>query len=201
MLRAEGLVARAGNTALTFDVEKGRCVGLLGSDLDALCRISECVSGIRVPAAGHVRITALDSNAQLDVHRDADRVRRQIAVRLPETAHRLTTLGEHLAAVAGARPARVTAASAMARLGLDPKMPLATSSARSAAALAAALLPDAPLVILHDPFQSLDAGVRAKGIDWIRSLASSGTSVLVTGTEERDVRAVSHAVIEIGAGR
>lgn len=195
MLRVEGLMPTAGGTALTFDIPNGRCVGLLGKDLGALRQIADCVCGIRVPVAGRILID------DLDIQRDQDRARLQIAVNFSRTAHRLTTLGEHARTIAGTRPSRATVAAAMSRLGLDAKMRLAAPSARAAAALIAALLPTAALIVLHDPFEDLENDVREKAIAWIRSLSDSGTALLFTGTEERDVRAVSHSVIELGAGR
>jgi ABC-type sugar transport system ATPase subunit len=194
MLRVEGLTI-AGSQALTFDVPNGRCVGLLGKDAAALRHVAECIGGIRLPAAGRVLID------DLDIQRDQDRARRRIAVGIARAAHALTSLGEHARTIAGTRPVRVTAAAGIARLGLDPDLRLTTPAARAAAALTAALLPDATVVVLHDPFRNLETDVRVKAIDWIRSLAESGASLFVTGTEERDVRGVSHSVIEFGAGR
>ena len=195
MLRGEGLVISAGTPALTFDVPDGRCLGFLSFDVSTLLHVAECAAGISAPFAGRVLV------GDLDVVRDGDRARPRIAVGLARTAHRLTSLGEHAAAVARSRRTRASAADGIARLGLDGRTRLDTPSAQAAAALVAALLPDAPAVVLHDPFRHLDDGVRSKAIEWIRSLPEFGTSVLVTGTEERDVRAVSHAVIELGGGR
>jgi ABC-type multidrug transport system ATPase subunit len=194
VLRAEGIAASSGVATLTFNVPDGRCVGLLGRDLGALLPLAECASGIRVPFAGRVLVD------DFDVARDRDRAQPRIAVGLARAAHHLTSLGEHAAAVAGSRPTRMTTAEGIARLGLDARTRLDTPAARSAAAVLAALLPDASVVILHDPFSHLDGNTRAKAIEWIRSLSESGAAVLVTGTEERDVRAVSHSVIELGGG-
>jgi len=195
LLRVEGLAAGAGVNPLSFDVPAGRCVGLLNRDISALLRVVECACGIRRPFAGRVLID------DLDVAAEHDRMRPRIAVGLARAAHHLTSLGEHAAAVSGSRRTRVSVKDGLARLGLDARTRLNTGAAKSAAALVAALMPDAPVVILHDPFRDLDEGTRVKGIDWIRSLSESNVSVLVTGAEERDVRAVSHSVIEIGAGR
>lgn len=195
MLRVERLTAGAAGAALTFDVPHGKCVGLLGRDAVTLLHLAECVCGIRVPATGRVLID------DLDVLRDHERTRVRIAVTLARAAHSLTSLGEHATTMAATRRPRMKAADAIARLGLRAEMRLNTPAAKSAAALVGALIPDASLVILHDPFQELSDDTRAKAIEWIRSLAASETSFLMMGTEERDVRAVSHSVIEIGAGR
>jgi ABC-type multidrug transport system ATPase subunit len=192
MLLVEG-VAAGGGTTLTFEVAGGRSVGVLGRDLAGLLHLAECVSGLRAPSAGRVLI------GDLDIHREPDRARSAIAVNLARAAHPLATLGEHLAPIAAARPLRAGVADGIARLGLTPRTRLDTKSARSAAALAAALMTSAQVVVLHDPFRDLDESTRTKAIDWIRSLAASPSSILITGDTERDVRAVSHAVLETGA--
>jgi ABC-type multidrug transport system ATPase subunit len=195
MLRVDGLAPFAGVNPLSFDVPAGRCAGLLSSDVHALLAIAECTCGIRIPFAGRVLID------DLDVARQRDRTQPQIAAGLARAAHHLTSLGEHAAAVSASRRTRMPVTEGLARLGLDARTRLNTGPAKSAAALLAALLPAAPVVILHDPFRNLDDATRAKSIDWIRALSESSVSVLVTGTEERDVRAVSHSVIEFGASR
>jgi ABC-type multidrug transport system ATPase subunit len=191
MLRVEG-VAASGTAPLTFDVSPGRSVGVLGRDLEGLLRFAECASGMRLPSSGRVLID------ELDIHREPNRARRLMAVNLSRASHPLATLGEHLQPVAAARPLRGTVADGLARLGLGSQMRLNTKHAQSAAALAAALLTNAQVVVLHDPLRDLDDATRTRAIDWIRSLASAA-SILIIGDTERDVRAVSHSVLEPGA--
>ncbi|TAK15265.1 MAG: hypothetical protein EPO35_07950 [Acidobacteria bacterium] len=184
MLRVEGLPIRAGGPALTFDVADGRCVGLLGADVPALLRLAETLAGLRTPLVGRVWIDGPAS------------------ICLARAAHPRTTLGEHVGTIGAARGlTRSTVDEGIARLGLTGNMPLTTPSARAAAALLGALIAGRGVLVLHDPFANLDAGVRAKAIDWIRALAAAPTSIVITGADERDVRAVSHSVIEIEAGR
>lgn len=196
MLRVEGLPTHIGGASLTFDVAESQCAGLLGRDLAVLLTLAENITGLRAPVTGRVLLD------DIDTHRDRERARARIAVGLSRAAHPLTTLVEHAATVSATRAAlRISVPAAIARLGLNAGTRLSTPAAKSAAALLAALLPDVGLVVLHDPFRGLDAGTRTNAIDWIRSLGSSRTSVVITGAEERDVRAVSHFVIDVGAGR
>lgn len=184
-----------GAGALTFDVADGRSVGLLDRDLAALLHVAECVCGLRKPRTGRVLVDDVDLAR-------SDEARASVAVNLSRAAHSLTSLGEHVGVVAAMRgKLRMPLADGIARLGLDASRQLNTPAAKSAAALLCALLPDARAVVLHDPFRDLDHTTRDKAITWIRALADSGASLLITGAEERDVRAVSHSVIEAGAGR
>jgi ABC-2 type transport system ATP-binding protein len=195
MLRVEGLSAAPGDAPLSFDIPNGQALGLLGSDAEALSRIVEMIAGLRVPTAGHIRID------DIDVLRDPNRARSVLSFCLPRAAHDRTSLREHAAVVAASRPSRVDARAGILRLGLDPQVRLNTPSSKAAAGLLAALLPDVPVVILHEPFRDVPDGTRAKAIDWIRSLAASGTSVLLLGSQERDLRAVCHTVLNAGAAR
>jgi len=195
MLRVEGLTIGAGDPPLSFEIANGQTIGLLGSDANQLLRIVEAVGGLRVPLAGNIRID------DLDVVRDSARARPIVSICLPRATHRETSLREHAGVVAASRSSRISAGDGIKRLGLNPKMRLTTPAAKSAAALLAALLPNVPVVLLHEPFRNLDAGTRATAIAWIRELGASGASVLVASTEEGDVRAVSHSVIGAGATR
>lgn len=195
MLRVDGVAIAAGAPALTFEVPDGRCVGLLGRDPATLRQWAETIAGLRAPVTGRILVDDLDSI------RDATFTTR-ISVCLPSAAHRLTTMAEHVGTIAAARGSvRAPLAESLARLGLHPKTRLTTPASKSAAALAAALVPDLPAIVLHDPFAALDDRTKRHAIDWIRTLGGSRVSIVITGTEERDVRAVSHDVIEIGAGR
>lgn len=195
MVRVEGLSVSASDAALTFDVPDGQCVGLLGRDASAALDLAETIAGMRTPSAGRVLVGGAD------ILRDAV-ARAQIIICLPRAAHRATSIEEHVSTVAAARGAvRVPVADAIARLGVDPRARLTTAAARSAAALVASLVPDAGVIVLHDPFSGLHEDVRRRATDWIRALSGSRTSIVMIGLNERDVRAVSHSVISAGAGR
>jgi ABC-type multidrug transport system ATPase subunit len=194
MLRVEGLVTAGLASPLTFDVPNGRILGLLSADRDVLLRIAECVVGIRSPTSGRATIGDADTRSES--------ARSSIAINLPRASHALTTLGEHLETIGRARRVlRVRPKDAAARLGLSYRLRLNNPSAKAAAALLAALLPESSLIVLHDPFCDVEEQVRTGAVEWIRSLAATPVSMLVTGTAERDVRAISHTVSDVGAVR
>lgn len=195
MLRVEALAVSAGDAPLSFEISNGQTLGLLGANTDGLLRVVEAIAGLRAAVAGNIRID------DLDVLRDSAAARALVSICLPRAANGGTSLRDHAGVVAASRRARLSARDGIARLGLDARLPLNAPAARSAAGLLAALIPDVPVVLLHEPFRDLADETRAKAIDWIRELGGSGTCVLITGREERDVRAVSHQVIETGAGR
>lgn len=188
MLRVDGLVTAHGQAPLSFDLRAGTCVGLLGSDFGRLEAVAETIAGMRAPVAGRVDIGSAS-----------------VSIFLPRAAHRMTTLTEHVTTIASSMNRtwrlRLPVAAAISRLGVDPRMRLNTQASQSAAALIACLIPETDVAVLHDPFAGLNDAIRHNAIEWIRSLSGSATAIVVTGTQERDVRAVSHSVIEIGAGR
>lgn len=195
MLRVEGVPIA--DQTLTFDASPGRCLGILYADRTRLETTAETLAGLRPPSAGRVTID------DLDTIRDAVRVRARVTIALPRVAAHTTSLTEHLSVVAAVRgPVRLTVAAACARLGVPGDLRLSTPRARAVAALIAALLPEkVGLVVLHEPFLDFDDATRTKAIDWIRALDSTSTAVVITSTRERDVRAVSHTVLELGGGK
>lgn len=194
MLRVEGVPA--GGAAWTFDVPDGRCVGLLSADATALAHISDVISGLRPTTAGSILIDGWDSV------RDGARVRMLVSVCLPRAADHRATVLDHVGAIARARGAvREPVADGLARLGLSPNTRLTTVAAKAGAALAAALIARASVIVLNEPFRGLSDDTRTRAIDWIRSLSSAPVSIVIAGSEERDVRAVSHHVITPGVGR
>jgi ABC-type multidrug transport system ATPase subunit len=195
VVRVDGVPLVGGGPALQFEIGDGRCAGLLGSDERTLAHFAHTMAGMRGPIAGRILID------DVDVWRESAQ-RSQTSVFLPCAAHRLLTLGEHLDTVARIRGSlRFTVAAAIERVGLSSNTRLDTPTARSAAALAAALIPDSRLVVLHQPFAGLDGSMRQRAVDWIRAMSNTRASIIVTGTAEGDVRAISHHVIEAGAAR
>ena len=195
MIDVDAVPLEPGGHALKFSVADGRCAGVLGAQEHLLARFAETLAGARAPIAGRILIDDVDV-------RRSDGGGARISAYIPRAAHRLVTLGEHLSAVAAARGTmRFTPAQAIDRLGLNARTRLNTAAAQSSAALAAALMPESRLIVLHQPFAALDPAARHRAIDWIRAMAETPASIIVTGTAEGDVRAVSHQVIDAGAGR
>lgn len=196
MLRVEDLRVGSANAALTFEVPGGRCVGVLGRDAVYLHQLSECLTGLRAPAGGRALVD------EFDTIRDRDQARTRLSVCVPRAVDRVTTIGEHVGTIAAARRSlRASVAESLSRLGLDPRQRLTTGAARSAAALIGALIAETSAIVLHEPFTALDESTREKAIVWIRALADAPVSIVILSAAERDVRSVSHHVIDAGAGR
>lgn len=196
MLRVEDLRVGTATPALRFDVAHGRCTGVWGHDAAHLQQIFDCLAGLRAPAGGRVLVD------EFDTIRERDQARARMSVNLPRTADRVTTIAEHVAAIAAARGSlRSSVADTIGRLGADPSMRLTTASARAAAGLIGALIGDTSVIVLHEPFLALDESTRERAIAWIRALADAPVSIVMLSTAERDVRSVSHQVIDAGAGR
>lgn len=187
MLRVDALSAKTGTARVTFVAESGACTGLLGPSAASLVDV---IAGLSPAGSGRV---ACD-------------------VAMSDAAHMLTGTSamdprlsavEYLVAVAGARRAsgqtlRVAATDALRRLALSPSAPLTAPDVRRAVALAAALLPDAPLVLLRDPLAGLTPAARDGAVQWIHALTGAGVCVVASFSAEGDARSVSHRVVLAG---
>ena len=193
MLRVEGLPCPGGT--LTFEVAPGQCLGLWSHGADDLAPVSQMIAALRSAAPGRVAIDRWDSE------RDAAQFRAAVSVYLPKAADRRSTALEHVHAIARVRGSRDSAAAALRRLHISPDAPMASAAVRSGAALAAVLVSGAPVLVLHEPFTELSHDTRGSAIEWILALARTTTSIVVSGREERDLRAVSTLVIKVGATR
>lgn len=188
MLRVDALTASATAIPVTFAAEPGTCTGLLGTGAVALL---EVVAGLRPAVAGRVsrNVTGED-----------------VAIMLLKTSAmdaRLTA-AEYLTAVAGARRAsgqslRRTPAEALRALALAPAAQLNRLDTCRGVALAAALLPAVPVVLLADPLAGVSPATRHGAIAWIHALADARAAVVAAFTAEGDARAVSHRVIRAEA--
>jgi ABC-type multidrug transport system ATPase subunit len=199
-LRVEGLLAAGGSAPLTFEVSRGRCLGLLGASALGTSRLLQTVAALEKPATGRVTI------ADIDVRLDPDAARRHVAIMRRSCIDSGLRLHEYLSAVSHARKAsgfsaRASVSTVIERLALNRARSLSSPAARSEAALAAALLPAVGLVLLDEPFRDLSDETRARAIEWIRALAQETVAVVIAGPTERDLRAVSHTVVSVEASK
>ena len=200
MLRVEALVTRAGRAPLSFEVARGRCVGLLGTTAEDVSRVLLAAAALSRPVSGRVMID------DIDTVREPDSVRRRVAVTRPRCVTDRLRLREYLDTVARARRStgttlRASVAETLQRLALDGARTLTSPAARAEAALAASLMPSVGLVVLNEPLAHVSSDTRTRAIEWIRALANEPVAVLIGGREERDLRAVSHTVIAMETAR
>jgi ABC-type multidrug transport system ATPase subunit len=136
------------------------------------------------PTSGTIVIGGLD--AVTDVYR----VRRLLAYAGPTRVlpNRLR-VDEYLRFVAGTRYQPSAGAGFAADLvGLDRNAPIEAlaDEARGRLTLAAAIAAGAGLLLLDQPFDSLDAATRDRVCEWLVAARQNGTTVIVSDTEHVD---------------
>jgi ABC-2 type transport system ATP-binding protein len=188
MLVAEGLEKRYGaRRALAgFDlaVEPGEIAGLIGHNGAGKTTFVEVVTGLVRPDAGQVSVGGVD------VRRDPRGARRLLGVAPQELALYISaTAGDNLrlfAALAGLRGGalrravgQVAEELALTEV-LGQRVGLLSGGQRRRTQAAAALLGDAPLLLLDEPTVGADPETRAALLAAVRARADRGAAVLYT---------------------
>jgi ABC-2 type transport system ATP-binding protein len=169
---------------LSFDVRRGEVFGLLGSNGAGKTTALRILCGLLRPTAGTVTIE------DVDVQADPLAARRRFAF-VPDGAPLYTNLSprQHLALVGrlhGIDEARIAAESErlIAALDLadriDDPVGQFSRGMRQKTALACAILPRPPLLILDEPLNGLDAPTTAVFKEVLRAWADRGGAVLYT---------------------
>ena len=188
MLAAQGLVKRYGaRRALDgFDltVQAGEIVGLIGHNGAGKTTFVEAVTGVVRPDEGQVSVGGVDAR------RDPRGARRQIGVAPQALALYISaTAGENLrlfAALAGLHgrvqhQAVARVAEEMQLTGvLGQRAGLLSGGQQRRTQAAAALIGDAPLLLLDEPTAGADPQTRAALLEAVRARAARGAAVLYT---------------------
>ena len=181
-----------------LDVGEGEIVGLLGSNGAGKPTTVECLSGLRRPDAGSVRVLGLDPQV------DGSQLRSLVGSQLQDSAlpDRLR-VGEAIELFRGPR--------AMAVDGLLDAFGLAEHRRQSFSALSGgqrqrlflvlALLNRPRLVILDELTQGLDPAARRDVWDAVRSLRDAGTTVLLVTHYMDEAEALCDRVAVMDHGR
>ena len=207
-LRTLGLVKRFGEVVAVDDVDlavaEGEFVGVLGPSGCGKTTLLRLVAGFERPDAGGVEI---DGQVVAGPRRDVPPERRRIGMVFQESA-----LFPHLD-VAGnigfglgrrGREQRVAELVALVGLaGLQRRMPHELSGGQQQrVALARALAPDPALVLLDEPFSSLDATLRAQLRGEVRDILRTARATTVFVTHDQDeALEISDRVAVMRAGR
>ncbi len=181
-----------------LDVEEGEIVGLLGSNGAGKTTTVECVSGLRRPDAGSIRVLGLDPQV------DSARLRPLVGSQLQDSAlpDRMR-LAEAIELFRGPRAMPVE--GLLVAFGLADQRRCAFSALsggqRQRLFLVLALLNRPELVILDELTQGLDPAARRDVWDAIRSLRDAGTTVLLVTHYMEEAEALCDRVVVMDGGR
>ena len=181
-----------------LDVREDEIVGLLGANGAGKTTTVECITGLRRPDGGRVRVLGLDPQ------RDGQRLRTMVGSQLQESAlpDRLR-VGEAIELFKGPRAMPVD--GLLAAFGLAEHRRRAFSALsggqRQRLFLVLALLNRPRLVILDELTQGLDPAARRDVWDAIRSLRDAGTTVLLVTHYMDEAEALCDRVVVMDGGR
>jgi ABC-2 type transport system ATP-binding protein len=206
MVRAIGISTTCGTTRvlndLNLEVARGESLGVSGANGSGRSTLMRVLATLVRPSSGTLQIGGHDCSRQLI------QARGQIAYvggdLRPDTA---LTASEYLTTMLAARGISAGEASSasrdLKRAGVPADAPIAALSTglRQRLALAAALGMRSPLLILDDPFRGLDEDGRASFLRWIGEARDSGTTVVITSTDERDLTTICPRIVRLDGGR
>jgi ABC-2 type transport system ATP-binding protein len=184
----------------TFQVAPTEIVGLLGPNGAGKTTLLRLLLGYLKPTAGKASI------AGLDCYRQSVAVHRQLTY-LPGEARLFRHLNaqETLELFAGLRPGtcieRSVALGQRLQLDLTRRVRQMSTGMRQKLALAAALAPEAPLVILDEPTSNLDPTVRQDVLQLIREARGRGQTVVFSSHVLSEVEEVCDRVLVLRGGR
>ena len=174
-------VVRGGSVvlpALSLDVAPGRVTGLLGPSGSGKTTLLRAIVGVQRVAAGVITVLGEPAGARS--------LRRRIGymTQAPSVYGDLTVAENlrYFARVLGAAPARVAAAVDIVALGGYERRGVdgLSGGERARVSLAAALLHEPELLVLDEPTVGLDPVLRRELWLTFRSLAATGTALLVS---------------------
>jgi len=208
MIRTQALGKTFGRTVALADVDlqvaRGECLALVGTNGGGRTTLLRILATLLRPSAGTLEIDGLDAIRQ------PHRVRSRLVYVGEETPRpEGLRVGEYLAFVTGARGPRATPGAARrvaevldrAKLQADIPVDALSSGVRQQLALAAALLVAPAVMLLDNPFRSLDPAARALFTNWLREHRDRGTTMVVAVNDEAAATSLGHAVARLDRGR
>ncbi|HEX6963696.1 MAG TPA: ABC transporter ATP-binding protein [Lacipirellula sp.] len=204
LVRIESLSKRYGRVAAlsdcTFEIAPGETLGLLGPNGAGKTTLLRLLLGYLKPTAGRATIDGLDCYRQsVDVHRrlaylpgDARLFRNLNGRQTLELFARLRTT---------ATIERALQLAERLQLDLTRRVRHMSTGMRQKLALATALTPDVPLVILDEPTANLDPTVRRDVAELIREARSQGKTVFFSSHVLSEVEEVCDRVLVLRQGQ
>jgi ABC-2 type transport system ATP-binding protein len=185
---------------VSFAVEEGEIFGILGPNGAGKTTTVECVEGLRIPDAGHVRVTGLDPVA------DHEQVARVLGAQLQESELQAKlTVREALELYAAFYPHPADWRPLAERLGLTAK--LTTRFAKLSGGqkqrlfIALALIGNPRVVVLDELTTGLDPRARRDTWQLIEDVRASGVTVLLVTHFMEEAQRLCDRIAVIDKGR
>ena len=203
MIRVQGLTVELGGQRIldrvSFDVAAGEAVALVGPNGSGKTTAFRCLLGL-VPFAGSASVD------ELDVARDGIAVRRRIAYLPQRAAFGDVTAREALSLLAGLRGVpRARVADVLREVGLEPHADRRTRTFSGGMlqrmSLGAALLADAPVMILDEPTASLDRDAQETFVAMAARFKREGRTLLLSSHRPDEISGIADRLVALDRGR
>ena len=204
LVQTESLSKRYGRVAAlsdcSFGIERGEILGLLGPNGAGKTTLLRLLMGYLKPTSGRATIDGLDC------YRQSVAVHRRLAY-LPGDARLFRHLNgrqtlEFFSRMRDAAPlGRAMQLAERLQLDLTRRVRQMSTGMRQKLALAIALTPDVPLVILDEPTANLDPTVRRDVVALLRDARADGKTVFFSSHVLSEVEDVCDRVLVLRDGR
>jgi ABC-2 type transport system ATP-binding protein len=204
VIEVESLHKRYGSTVavdeVSFTVERGEIFGILGRNGAGKTTTVECLTGLRAPDRGRIRVLGRDPL------RDHAELSRRIGVQLQDSQlpERLR-VGEAMRLYASFYPDPVDPAQLLGQLGLrgKEKMPYAKLSGgqKQRLAIALALVGRPRIAVLDELTTGLDPHARRDTWDLIRAVRGQGVTIVLVTHFMPEAERLCDRIAVIDAGR
>jgi ABC-2 type transport system ATP-binding protein len=204
LVQTDSLSKRYGRLAAlsdcSFGIERGEILGLLGPNGAGKTTLLRLLLGYLKPTSGRATIDGLDC------YRQSVAVHRRLAY-LPGDARLFRHLNgrqtlEFFSRVRGSAPLeRAMQLADRLQLDLTRRVRQMSTGMRQKLALAIALTPDVPLVILDEPTANLDPTVRRDVVALLRDARAEGKTVFFSSHVLSEVEDVCDRVLVLRDGR
>jgi len=205
MVRVQKLTRRFGNAVvldgIDLEVDAGHCVALTGSKGAGRTTLLRVLAALHRPTSGQVEV------AGVDVSRSPIEARARtmyVSSELPGATHlRASEYVDFVRHTRGRRASRLSTLDALRRADVpaDADIDRLSPSMRMRLALTVALVVAPPLLLVDEPFASLDAFSRAHFTDWLTETRAGGTTIIASVRDGANAASLCDIEVRMDHGR